>query len=304
MNGFLWLIRRELWEHRAFIYVPLVVGALMVVVSVLFSGEIIAALEHAHGKITALAEEERAAIFSALIGQFAVAIALFMTFVVLLYLLDCLHAERVDRSILFWKSLPVSDAKTVLSKLAMAMVVAPLIVLASALFFGILEMIVLTIHFAAAGLGPWEYLWGPSRIFGTIAFLIYAVVVQALWHFPLFAWLLLVSAFAKRAVFLWAILPPVVVIWLERVIFDTHWFADQIGERVVGVFPLAFEFGSGGHQIVITDEETDIELTARLSELINPGPFLSSPALWIGLVIGVLLIAAAIWVRRYRDESI
>jgi len=304
MKRFLWLIRRELWEHRAFIYVPLIAGALMVTVSVLFSAEIIAALELAHDKITTLSEEERAAISSALIGQFAVAIALFMSFVVLMYLLDCLHAERVDRSILFWKSLPVSDASTVLSKLAMAMVVAPSIVLASALIFGLLQMIVLTVDFAAAGLSPWEYLWGPSPFLATIAFLVYAVVVQALWHFPLFAWLLLVSAFAKRGVFLWAVLPPVAVIWLEKVIFDSHWFADQIAERIIGVFPLAFDIGGGGHQIVFSDEDTEIELTARLSELINPGPFLTSPGLWIGLVVGALLIAAAIWVRRYRDESI
>ncbi len=304
MSRFLWLIRRELWEHRAFLFVPLIVGALMVTVSILFSGEIIGALELAHDKITALSPEERAAISSALIGQYAVAIALFMTVVVLMYLLDCLHAERADRSILFWKSLPVSDASAVLSKLAMAMVVAPLLVLASALVFGLLQMIVLSADFAVAGLSPWEYIWGPSLLFSAFAFLVYALVVQALWHFPLFAWLLLVSAFAKRGVFLWAVLPPVAVIWLEKVIFDTHWFAGQVADRLVGVFPLAFEFGSGGHQIVITDEETNIELSARLSELINPGPFLTSPALWIGLVVGALLLAAAIWIRRYRDESI
>lgn len=303
MNGFVWLIRRELWEHRAFVYVPLIVGAVMVLLTVLLSGQIINALELASDKVASMSQQEPGAAFGTVVGIFAVAVALFMSFVVLFYLLDCLHAERVDRSILFWKSLPVSDSSTVFSKLAMAMVVAPLIVLASAVVFGLIEMLVLTIDFSAAGLNPWESLWRSSSVLGTILFLLYGVVVQALWHFPLFAWLLLASAFAKRAVLLWATLPPVIVIWLEKLVFDTEWFARQLGDRMIGVFPLAFESVSE-RQIVINGEGAEIELGAPLAEMINPGPFLTSPGLWIGLIVGALLIAATIWLRRYRDESI
>ena len=41
-----------------------------------------------------------------------------------------MHGERRDRSILFWKSLPVSDATTVLSKASIPLVVVPLVTFA------------------------------------------------------------------------------------------------------------------------------------------------------------------------------
>src|SRR5206468_10746510 len=43
------------------------------------------------------------------------------------YCLDALYGERRDRSILFWKSLPVSDVMAVLSKLAIPIVILPLL---------------------------------------------------------------------------------------------------------------------------------------------------------------------------------
>ncbi len=303
MNAFSWLIRRELWEHRSFLYVPLIVGSLMVLMTLLFSGDIIEALRLSGEKVSALSDEERGAAFGAVVGIFAGTVAVFMLFVVLVYLLDCLHAERADRSILFWKSLPISDAETVLSKLAMAMVVAPLIVLVCALGFGLAEMLILSVDFAVAGLNPWQSLWASSDLFGTIGFLIYAVTVQALWHFPLFAWLLLVSAFAKRGVWLWAFLPPFAIVFVEDYLFGSRWFAEQLGERITGVFLLAFRHVPG-HQVVISEDDAEIKIGTRLADLIDPGPFLASPGLWIGLIVGAALIAAAIWLRRYRDESL
>ena len=41
------------------------------------------------------------------------------------YCLDALHGERRDRSILFWKSLPVSDLTTVLAKASVPCRVLP-----------------------------------------------------------------------------------------------------------------------------------------------------------------------------------
>ena len=47
---------------------------------------------------------------------------------------------------------------------------------------------------------------GPLAFAETVAFHLYALAVQSLWYLPLFCWLLLVSAWSRRAVLLWALL--------------------------------------------------------------------------------------------------
>ena len=132
------LVRRELWEHPALWRAPLVVQGLL-------------ALALLFGRMNmdlpaeVLSPAQRAAIFT--IGQWASAQPVFIVsaVVVAFYLLDCLYAERKDRSILFWKSLPLSDGFTVASKVVVATVVVPLGVLALAtvstfLFAGIVAV--------------------------------------------------------------------------------------------------------------------------------------------------------------------
>jgi ABC-2 type transport system permease protein len=111
--------------------------------------------------------------------------------------------------------------------------------------------------------------------------------VLALWHAPLYGWLLLVSSWARRAVFLWAVLPPVAVSVLEKVAFNTSYFQSMINYRLMGFAREAF--AGGMHDT--------IDSLAQLT----PGNFLSTPGLWIGLAFAAAFLAAAVRMRRYRE---
>ena len=117
--------------------------------------------------------------------------------------------------------------------------------------------------------------------------LLYAMVVLALWYAPIYGWLLLVSAWARRATFLWAVLPPVALSVAERIAFGTTHLASILKSRLIGFAAEAFEFG--GHGTIDS-----------LSQL-TPLRYLGAPGLWIGLVFAALLLAATVRMRRYRD---
>src|SRR3982074_3611727 len=128
------LIRRELWEHRALWITPLIVGGLLVLTA--FPIHIGNGMFGAHGEQAS--PESRVGMFTLMLWGQSVPQYLVMVIVLSFYLMDCLYQERKDRSILFWKSLPVSDANTVISKLLVAVVVVPLGVYLTAMVSGVL----------------------------------------------------------------------------------------------------------------------------------------------------------------------
>jgi ABC-2 type transport system permease protein len=117
------LIRRELWEHTALWLVPLIVAAALAVVTIFAKtigvrvNDVSIQNVDADARIIVLNMSQML-----WVAVLYVAAAIVGAFVAL----DCLYAERKDRSILFWKSLPVSDGLTVLSKFLVIVVVAPL----------------------------------------------------------------------------------------------------------------------------------------------------------------------------------
>jgi len=135
----------------------------------------------------------------------------------------------------------------------------------------------------------------------------YALVVQTLWYLPIFGWLLLVSAWSRRAALLWAILPPVAVNVIERLVFGTSHFADLLRERLIGVYPLAFSDHASRDPVVWRYQDShanvNLELSHGLLELLDPGKLLASPGLWGGIAVACVFFAAAVWMRRYRDDS-
>ena len=135
------------------------------------------------------------------------------------YLLDCLYTDRKDRSILFWKSLPISDATTVLCKLLVGMIIIPLVYFAAADATALIAAFILSIR-ARASIG--SSLWNGDIWWQMQVLWMYAIVTTAVWYLPVAGWLMLVSAWAKRAVMLWAVLPPLLLYILERVFFGTH----------------------------------------------------------------------------------
>jgi ABC-2 type transport system permease protein len=218
------------------------------------------------------------------------------------YLLDCLYADRKDRSILFWKSLPITDTATVLCKLGVALIVIPCI------YFAIADATTLLVSFIVsvrASTYVGGSLWHASNWIGIQGLWLYLIVTSAVWYLPLAGWLLVVSAWAKRAVMLWSILPPVAVILAERLLIGTHVLASELGERLGGYFAQAFQYTPGDANWVVTGIPDHGSITTPVSVLrfVNLEGFFSSPETWIGAVVGVALIAAAVQLRIRRTET-
>jgi ABC-2 type transport system permease protein len=204
------------------------------------------------------------------------------------YCLDAPHGERRDRSILFWKSLPVSDRTTVLSKASIPLVVLPLYIFAIIVAAQMIILLLSTIVLLGSGPGL-ATLWTHVKFFQSTLALLYALTAIALWHAPLYGWLLLVSGWARRATFLWAVLPLLAICVFEQIAFRTSHFASLLTYRLIGWFTQAF--------VVQAKSNVPIDpLTA-----LTPGKFLSTPGLWIGLVAAAIFLAAAVRLRRYRE---
>jgi ABC-2 type transport system permease protein len=283
---FFWSVQRELWENRSIYFAPLIAGGVIVF------GSLITAYRLPQMRMNALALEparQRAAI--ELPYDMAAMMLMFTAFIVAaFYCLDALHGERRDRSILFWKSLPVSDLTTVLSKAFVPLVILPLFTFAVIIATQFFMLLISTVVLLPSGLAgtTWKLLpWFQLSII-----LLYGIVTMALWHAPVFAWLLLVSGWARRATFLWAVLPWLAIAAIEKIAFNTAYFAQMLGRRVGGSFEEAFvvtKYPKGSHVPVVD----------RLTQL-DPLHFLSSPGLWIGLVVAAAFLVAAIRLRRSR----
>jgi ABC-2 type transport system permease protein len=270
-----WSIRRELWENRSIYIAPLVIAGVVLI------GFLIATI----GRALAMVDPEQKVVVLAERNHFAASVLVAAAFVVgVFYCLDALHGERRDRSILFWKSLPVSDLTTVFSKASIPLVILPLITFAIVVATQLIMLLLSSAAMLVSGLSATTP--APSLLQQPLI-LLYSLVVIALWHAPIYGWLLLVSSWARRAVFLWAVLPVIAVSILERIAFSTSYFPKMIGHRLVGFRSEAF----AGNTHDVIDSVTQL----------TPGNFLSAPGLWIGLAVTAAFLAAAVRMRRYRE---
>lgn len=305
MNQMITLLRRELAEHPASWMVPAVLGGLFVVAA-LFAvfGIARVGIDEIQFSSDMMAEAADPMAIRAMLMVMFLPIAMLFTLVISVvigfYLLDALHADRKDRSILFWKSLPVSDLKTVGSKYLTAVGAMPLQALALFVATAVLVWLIVGTAGAVAGTSAF-LLHGPAALAQAVIVLAYGLLVLGLWYAPLHGWLLLVSAFARRAVLAWAVLPPLLVIVAEKTLFDTKYFAMLVAQRFSSGFDLAFS-GEATAKIEAVDSGVSAVFPA-LADFLTPGRFLASPALWAGLAVGAAFFAGAVWLRRWRDES-
>ena len=308
MNKFLWLLRREVWESRSIWIAPavcsliIVVGALVACFgtgTVDINGADLAQLS------ARLTPEKMSSLAGVALGIIASPFFVAVMFTQFFYTIDALYSERRERSILFWKSLPVSDLATVLSKLAVASVLMPLVAGAATVVTQLAVFIIASAKLSSvSALLP--HMWDPSIWGGSLVFIAYALLASALWYLPLVAWALLVSAWAPRSPIMYATLPPLALALAEFVVFRTHYVLATLGERVgtLGFLSHAMvKVGSGNVGIVI-DKDSAVSLPPSLLDLIGPAGFFSSPQVWVGVAVAAALIAAAVWMRRYRDASI
>lgn len=290
MRPMYWSVRRELWENRAIYIAPLAAAALFLL-GFLIS---LTGLRHRLRGLPAMNPTDLHHMV-AMPYELAGAVIMGTAFIVgIFYSLDALYGERRDRSILFWKSLPVSDGLTVLSKLLVALLLVPLGVFALGL---VLSLALTGIWQVNAFLGRLPAIpgWDMAGWLQTELALLLCFAVGALWYAPCAAYLLLVSAWARRNPFLWLVLPPVAAQILERVAFGTHYVASFIGYRLFGIWPKLFghmHFGRGRAHL----------LGSALAQL-DIGAALADLDLWLGLASAAGLTFAAIRIRRYRDDT-
>jgi ABC-2 type transport system permease protein len=275
-----WSIRREVWENRSLYIVPLVTASLNLFVFLATSYHFVE--RRSATLLLDLAHQRKR------IGMPYDLVAVMLIFVPMIvaffYCIDALHNERRDRSILFWKSLPVSDLTTVLSKASIPLFVLPLIsfviILATQLIMLFYSNLLLLIHGIALTTSSQLPLFENSLI------LLYGLIVIALWHAPIYGWLLLISGWGRRAQVLWVVLPPLAIAAVERAVANGTHFVELVQYRTVGFLQIAFEFKGG-----------EIDKLAQLTPL----KFLTTPGLWIGLVFAALFIGAAVRMRRNRE---
>jgi ABC-2 type transport system permease protein len=274
-----WSVRRELWEHRWIYTVPLIVAAVFLA-GVLIGAFHLPLIQGGGPRPLPPPGFGRGA------SDFA-SLILMLTYLVVtvIYCLATLHGERSDRSILFWKSLPVSDVTTVAAKAGVAMILLPLIAFAVTVVTQVTMLLAASAVLLARGADT-DVVWSQASLLPMWAALLYHLfTVHVLYYAPFYGWLLLVSAWARRAAFLWAILPVVAVIVIERLVFDSSLIAHLLLSRLMGG-PAAIPFPPRHHMMM------------EAPTLANLGAFLASPGLWIGLAVFAAFLAGAVWLRR------
>lgn len=277
-----WAVRRELWEYRSIYIAPLVAAALFLL-------GFLVHLVRLPGRIRA------ASTLSSMEQQmwiqrdcdFAALLLMGVTLIVaVFYCLDALHGERPDRSILFWKSLPLSDLTTVLSKASIPVLVLPLLTFAITVVTQWIMLLLSSAVLMGSGLSP-ATLWTHLPMFQmSLGLFFHLVAIHGLWYAPIFGLLLMVSAWARRTPFLWVTIPIFVIAIVEKIAFNSSHFMAMLLQRFPGI-PEAAESANMSGSI------------DHFSHL-NPGQFLLSPGLWIGLAVCAAFLAVAVRLRRYQ----
>ncbi len=272
-----WSVLRELWENRSIYLAPLAVAAVALFG---FSLSSIAGIWEKPLRLNPAQPQAPYDMAAGLMMLTGIVVSVF-------YCLDALHSERRDRSILFWKSLPVSDLTTVLSKASIPLVVLPLLTFAITVAMQWLMLLLSSAVLLVSGLSV-PTLWTKLSFLRMSWLLLYHILTaHALWPAPIYCWLLLVSGWPRRATFLWAALPLVAIAGVEQIAFHTWHFAALMGSRLIGAAPTV---ASTSPDMFPTDPMTHIA----------PAHFLSSPGLWIGLALTAIFLAAAVRLRRYQ----
>jgi ABC-2 type transport system permease protein len=323
-SPFAWLLKREYWEsRRGFLWAQVTAAAVILAITILgiIAGEVFRARmgidTSMHMGAANLNEMLRSASthdigqlvkaldMTLLLFGFISSVVLF--FVVFFYLLGALYDDRRDRSILFWKSLPVSDTATVVSKVIAAVIIAPLIAVVVTLAGYIGAQIIVSLWFLGHGVNPFGLLWAHSEPFSLWLHLLVMVLVNAVWALPTVGWLLVWSAAVRSKPFLWAVVIPIVAgvlnFWIGLLglpnIDSQFFWGNLVGRALLSVIPASWVAPgalSHGVDFVGGNELAAISYSSMAQAF-------ALPQMWIGAIVGIALIAAAIWFRRWRDET-
>lgn len=265
-------LRRELWENRLIYLVPLAAAAVFLVGFLL---NLISLRYRMHGVWPLDPAPQQHELSAALIMGTALIVGIF-------YSLDALYGERRDRSILFWKSLPVSDLTAVLSKLAIPLVIIPVLSYAITVVTQFIMLLLSSVVLLGSGANIWS-LWTQASLFrGSLDLFYHMLTIHGLWYAPLYGWLLLASAWAPRAPLIWAVLPPFVICGVEKIAFNTTYFLSLLQVRLMG------------------PPDPEMPRNADFMSTLIPHHFFDQPGLWAGLAVAAVFLAIAVRLRRYR----
>ena len=329
MNTMKWLLRREFWENKGgFVWAPLVAAAIMVLlvggvvgygmatgkmeldnVTIQVEGEVVHS--SSVGKVVTLESREQMASVAAN-NYIAVGAPIFFVLPIVgfFYCLAALYDDRRDRSILFWKSLPISDADTVLSKLLTVLVVAPLITIGVATAAALAILFFAGIATSSHGVNLFGAVLTNINFYLAPFYVVAMLPVYILWALPTAGWLLLVSSWARSKVFLWAVGVPLFVAvllkWLDYLLgmtggvtINADWIINNVLETILlGLIPGTWFMHAGPEMPLPSRNGVDM-----LTMLGYSWSTLGKPALWAGVVAGVAMILGAIRLRRWRDEG-
>ena len=275
-----WSVRRELWENHSIYIAPLAAAGV-------FMFGFLISLTHMANHMRATFALDPVKQQAAIEQPYMMVAGLLMLTAMLVggfYCIEALHGERRDRSILFWKSLPVSDLTTVLAKISIPVVVLQLLAFAVAFAVQLIVLLLTTAVLLGSGLSV-ATMWSQLPFFQMAAMLLYhLVILHGLFHAPFYAWLLMVSSWARRAPFLWAVLPPLVLGIAEKIAFNTSYFANMLLSHLAGGPWSPFAEPSGA--------------MAGMLGHFEPGKLLSTLELWTGLAATAIFLAAAVRLRR------
>lgn len=299
------LIRRELWEHRSIYVTPAAIGIIVSLLMVTGQVAVSAMGQHLDFALlgaTALGENERAAALTGLMTLISLPMLFAMWILTIFYTLDSLYAERKDRSILFWRSIPVTDAETVTSKLLTALIVIPLITLLMIVVTQLMVLIITSVWVSIRGADAWYLIWGAAPLFDTWIVTLVVLLAVPLWWAPFIGWFLFVSAFTKRSPFLTAFMPLIVLPMLEKIFLNSSYLATAFADRLN--LPLFTGKDLSDLKLDNMDEvRTVAESGISLLSLLDLSGYFANPGLWAGMAVCGLLVTAAIYLRRYRDDS-
>jgi ABC-2 type transport system permease protein len=324
MNTFAWLVRREYWEHRGgFLWTPAIISMVFLafMLVALLSADILArqnGIEINGIQLDQLRRhlgpDEIEKMHDAMdVGMLSLGmpIVIGLFFVVFFYCIGALYNDRSDRSALFWKSLPISDTGTVLSKVAAAALLAPILATIALVALQLAFLVMMSLYALLHGVNPFPLLWSPTHLMNLWVKLVITIPVNALWALPTIGWLLLCSSFARSKPFLWAVLVPVVtgalVSWLGLMHFvssSSGWFwRNIVGRALLSIVPGGWmDAATLRHGFIKADIDGPGAIIGSLNfEAI--GQAVTSANFLIGIVAGAAMIAAAIYFRRQRIES-
>ncbi|MDA9049377.1 hypothetical protein N9K37_02615 [Pseudomonadales bacterium] len=315
MNMLPILLKREFWEHRkTFFYLPLII----LVLSAFFLIAVVGSVQIAGGDIIVsgsvqmneeglhhrsetneysnmpvnalfgeqvsqfalLAEDQRERMLNSAYLLIATPLVPVLWVVVFMYFLTCLYDERKDRSILFWKSMPVSDAMTVIAKLMTGLVVVPAIYFMAMMLLQLILFLTTVVVALGYSVDTWQTFVVPANIMTRWLQMTAFFVFVASWCLPFFAWLIFVSSWARSVPLAWVIGIPILLVMLEALFTQGEWLRVFIKEHS---FP-------GG---LIS------RLAGGVGDMFQQ---LLSVEFLVSLVLAVLLLYGAVYFRGKADE--